>query len=174
MGAWGAIIMSFFGAAFAALTLYWQYGVVGFALAIPFLVFAALAFAAAYVLRRPGTGLVPSPRAERALMWASIGEGVGLFLAGNIVMNLHRPDWLLQAMALVVGLHFLPIAWAARFRPYFILGAALVLASIAGFSVPAPLGGAVAGLMAALALWTAALHAVRRDSLAKDGSLAVV
>lgn len=172
MGAWGAIIMSFFGAAFAALTLYWQYGVAGFALAIPFFVFVAIVLAATHVLRRPGTGLVPSPRAERALMWASIGEGVGLFLAGNIVMNLHRPDWLLPAMALVVGLHFLPIAWAAHFRPYFLLDAALVLAAIAGFSVPAPLGGAVAGLVAALALWTAALLAVRRDGQAKAGSAA--
>ena len=172
MGAWGAIIMSFFGAAFAALTLYWQYGVAGFTLAIPFFVFVAIGFAALQVLRRPGTGLVPSPRAERALMWAGIGEGLGLFLAGNIVMNLHRPDWLLPSMALVVGLHFLPIAWAAHFRPYFVLGAALVLAAMVGFGVQAPLGGTIAGLMAALALWTAALLAVRRDALAKAGSVA--
>ena len=170
MGAWGAIIMSFFGAAFAALTLYWQYGVADFTLVVPFFVFVAIGLAALHVLRRPGVGLVPCPRAERVLMWASIGEGVGLFLAGNIVMNLHRPEWLLPAMALVVGLHFLPIAWAAHFRPYFLLGAALVLAAIAGFSVPAPLGGTVAGLMAALALWTAALLAVGRDWLAKAGS----
>lgn len=35
MGAWGAIIMSFFGALFAALTLYWQWQVSGAALAVP-------------------------------------------------------------------------------------------------------------------------------------------
>ena len=41
----------------------------------------------------------------------------GLLLAFNIVINLHRPDLLLPSMALVVGLHFLPIAFAAGFVP---------------------------------------------------------
>src|SRR4051812_40304652 len=78
MGAWGAIIMSFFGAFFASLTLYWQYDVKGPVLAVPFLVFAAIGLAAVQVLRLPGIGFVPSERAERAIMWSSIGEGLGL------------------------------------------------------------------------------------------------
>ncbi len=100
-------------------------------------------------------------------MWSSIGEGLGLFLAGNIVMNLHRPDLLLPAMALVVGLHFLPIAQAARFRPFFLLGGALIVAALAGFALAAPLGGSLAGFSAAAALWLAAAMAVRRDHRAK-------
>lgn len=174
MGAWGAIIMSFFGAVFAALTMYWQCHVSGLALAIPFAGFAAIALAAAYVLRLPGTGITPSKRAERAIMWSTIGEGVGLFLAANIVVNIHRPELLLPAMALVVGLHFLPIAWAAPFRPFYLLGGALILAAIAGFILAAPTGGMVAGLMAALGLWTAAIVAVRRDWLAKRASRVAV
>ena len=173
MGAWGAIIMSFFGSMFVALTLHFQLGVGGAVLAIPFAGFAAIALAAAYVLRLPGTGIVPSPTAERAIMWSTIGEGVGLFLAANIVMNLHRPDLLLPAMALVVGLHFLPIAYAAPFRPFYGLGGALIAAALAGFILAAPTGGIVAGLMAALGLWIAAIVAVRRDWLAKRGFGAV-
>lgn len=59
-------------------------------------------------------------------MWSTIGEGIGLFLASNIVINLHRPDLLLPSMALVVGLHFLPIALATHLRPFSVLGAALL------------------------------------------------
>ncbi len=168
MGAWGALIMGFFGAVFAALTLYWQWHCPGLALAAPFAVFVLIALAAAYVLRLPGTGVKPSARVERAIMWSSIGEGVGLFLAANIVTNLHRPELMLPAMALVVGLHFLPIAIAGSFRPFYLLGIGLILAAIAGFVLPVPTGGEVAGLAAAACLWIAAGMAVRRDWRARS------
>jgi hypothetical protein len=163
--------MSFFGAVFASLTLYWQWHLSGAALASPFVVFALIGLAAGYVIRRPGEGIKPTPKEERAILWSSIGEGVGLFLAANVVMNLHRPDLLLPSMALVVGLHFLPIAFAAAFRPFYVLGGALIIAAAAGFVVRAPTGGEVAGFMAAGALWLAASMAVRRDWLAKKGAV---
>lgn len=118
MGAWGALIISFFGAVFASLTLYWHMDLSGIALAVPFLGFLLIGLAAMYVIRLPGDGIKPTPKEERAIMWSSIGEGIGLFLASNIVINLHRPDLLLPSMALVVGLHFLPIAFAAGFRRF--------------------------------------------------------
>ena len=62
MGAWGAIIMSFFGAVFGALTLYMQWHKSGLPLMLPFLVFAIIAIAAARVIRLPGDGVVPSER----------------------------------------------------------------------------------------------------------------
>ncbi len=136
-------------------------------LVLPFLGFVLIGIAAHHVIRTPGGSIKPSPREERAIMWSSIGEGVGLFLAANIVMNLHRPDLLLPSMALVVGLHFLPIAFAAGFRPFHGLGTALVVAAIMGFVMKAPTGGAVAGFMAAGALWLASALALRRDGLAK-------
>jgi len=163
MGGRGAIIMGVFGSVFAALTLSLQDHITDVALAVPFVVFAAIGLAAAYVLRSPGVGIAPSERAGRVIMWSSIGEGVGLFVAANLVMNLHRPDLLLPAMALVVGLHFLPIAYAAPFQPFYILGGALILAAIAGFTLRGPAAGSVAGLAAAVALWTAATLAIRRD-----------
>ena len=167
MGASGAVIMSFFGALFAALTMYWQWHVAGAALALPFAVFVAIGFAAVRVIKLPGDGVVVSPRVERAIMWSTIGEGIGLFVASNIVINLHRPDLLLPAMALIVGLHFLPIAFAASFRPFYALGVALILASALGFAVAVPVGGEIAGLAAAASLWGAAIAAVRRERRAK-------
>ncbi len=167
MGAWGALIMGFFGAVFASLTLYWQGHLAGVALAAPFGVFVLIALAAWYGLRTPGKGITPSPQEERVIVWSTVGEGIGLFLASNIVINLHRPDLLLPAMALVVGLHFLPIAFASGFRPFYGLGGALIAAAVAGVLVGAPAGGDLAGFGAAAALWLAAGLALRRDAMAK-------
>ena len=170
MGAWGAIIMSFFGALFAALTLGLEFGWTGAMLGLPFAGFAAVALAAISVIRRPGEGVSPSPQAERVIMWSTIGEGIGLFVAANLVSNLGHREMLLPAMALVVGLHFLPIARAIPFRPFYVLGIALAAAAVVGFGAGRPLGGTVAGFAAAAALWTAALLAVRRDLQAKSSS----
>jgi len=158
LGAWGALIMSFFGAVFASLTLYWHLNFSGISLAVPFLGFLLIGLAAMYVIRLPGDGIKPTPKEERAIMWSSIGEGIGLFLASNIVINLHRPELLLPSMALVVGLHFLPIAFAAGFRPFYVLGAALIVAATVGFVMGAPMGGEVSGLMAAGAVWLCVRH----------------
>lgn len=137
VGAWGALIMGFFGAVFASLTFYWQEHLSSIALAVPFLGFVLLGLAATYVIRSPGEGIKPTPKEERVIMWSSIAEGIGLFLASNIVINLHCPDLLLPSMALVVGLHFLPIAFTVSFHPFYVLGAALIVATTIGFMVGA-------------------------------------
>ena len=167
MGVWGAVIMSFFGAVFAALTMYWQRHIEGIALAIPFVVFLIVVLQTIYIIRLPGGRNVLSKQAERAIMWSSIAEGVGLFIASNIVANLHRPEWQLPMMALVVGLHFLPIAFAASYRPFYALGAALILSALIGFVAAVPTGGEIAGGMAATSLWIAAFLGLTRDLRSK-------
>lgn len=163
MGATGAIIMSFFGAVFAAMTLATQYGWRGAALGLPFVVFAAVALAAVLALRRSGGARIASEKAERAIMWASMGEGVGIFLAPNLVANLGHRELLLPAIALVVGLHFLPMAYAIPFRPFYALGGTLLAAAALGFGLGQPAGARIAGFAAAAALWTASVLAVRRQ-----------
>lgn len=165
--------MSFFGSLFASMTLYWQFDITGFALVVPFAAFVVIGLVAIRVIRQPGDGIVPSEKAERAITWSSIGEGIGLFLVSNIVINLHHAELLLPAMALVVGAHFIPIAFAARFLPFYALGAALLLSALIGFIVAAPLGGAISGFMAAAGLWIASMVAVRRDERFKRSSAGI-
>ncbi len=155
--------MAFFGAVFATLTLFWQWHVTGAAAAAPFALFAIIAAAAVFVIRLPGAGIEPSERVARVILWSSIGEGIGLFLAANIVINLHCFELLLPAMALVVGLHFLPIAYAAAFRAFYVLGGGLCVTAAIGFIVGPPAGGEIAGSLAAAALWSAAVIAIMRD-----------
>jgi len=135
VGAWGAVVMSFFGAVFAALTIYWQWHVSSGTLALPFVVFAIVGLVAAHVIRLPGTGIIPTAKTQRALIWSSMAEG--------------------------------GVALAASFRPFYILGVALILSAIIGFIVGAPTGGAIAGFMAGAGLWIAAILAVSRDWRAK-------
>ena len=163
MGAWGGILLGFFGSMFATMTLALQPGRSGLLLALPFVVFAAIALAALVIIRRPGTGMTRSRRARRAILWSTLGEGVGLLVAANLVMALGHPGLLLPAVALVVGLHFLPMAHAIPFHAFYSLGSVLLVGAAAGFVAAPPVGGAIAGIAAAAALWTAALFALRRD-----------
>ena len=55
-------------------------------------------------------------------MWASTAEGVRIFAPATLVVNRGHRELLLPAMALVVGLYFLPIAHAVPFRPLYLLG----------------------------------------------------
>jgi hypothetical protein len=168
MGAWGAIIMGFFGSLFATLTLAFQFGWTGIWLGLPYAMFVAIALAAIIVIRRPGEGVSPSPRAEKVIMWSSIGEGIGLFLC-SFVINFGHRELLLPAMALVVGLHFLPMAHFISFRPFYVLGLALLVAAALGFGIGHQIGGTVSGSAGAAALWVAALMAAYRDMKAKSG-----
>lgn len=113
-----------------------------------------------------------SEKTKKVLLWSSTGEGIGIFLAVNVVNNLQRPDLLLPAMALVVGLHFLSIPYAASFRPFYMLATVLLLSAAIGFMVPAPVGSEIAGTLAALSLWFASITAVSRERHAKQTSTA--
>ncbi|SFS20038.1 hypothetical protein SAMN05216570_4239 [Dyella sp. OK004] len=86
-----------------------------------------------------------------------------ILLAVNVVKNLGHPELVLPAIAFVVGLHFLPMAFAIPFKPFYALGVALIVASIIGGFLSPPLGGAFAGLVAGFCLWTASALAMRRE-----------
>lgn len=64
-------------------------------------------------------------RAGRIFLWTSVAEGVGIFLAVNVVVNLGHPQWQAAAMMAVVGVHFLPLARAFGYRPHLVTGVAL-------------------------------------------------
>ena len=167
MGASGAIIMSFFGAVFASLTLLLQQQWSGPDIGLPFTGFAVIAIAAVLAKRLPGKGFVRPAGSGRVMLWSSIGEGVALSVVVQLAVGLGRSDLILPAMALVVGLHFIPIAYWAPFRQLYALAAVIVLGGIIGLSLYQPAGGTVSGFTAAAALAVASIAAVRREWSAK-------
>ncbi|RUL75950.1 hypothetical protein EKH80_09500 [Dyella choica] len=102
-------------------------------------------------------------QAGKVVMWSTIGEGVGIPVAINVVKNFGHPEWVLPAIALVVGLHFIPMAFAIPFKAFYALGAVLVAGSIIGMMLPQPIGAALSGLIAGAGLWVASVLATRRE-----------
>ena len=61
------------------------------------------------------------------------GEGIGIFIAVNIVINLHHRELIMPAIALVVGLHFIPLAKLFKRKFDYYLGTWSIL--IAFFAI---------------------------------------
>lgn len=104
-------------------------------------------------------------RGGKIFAWTSAGEGLGIFLAVNVVVNLGHPQWQAAAAMLVIGLHFLPLAVAFGHRPHLVTGVAMTAWAlvypwlfVAGAMAPQGMLGAGAILFAS-AGW--ALRSVR-------------
>lgn len=167
MGPWGALIMSFFGAGFFTwanvLAIGWRSPV----LAVGPVVFIALAALAGSKIRRSADGAyAPSRKAGQIISWASAAEGVGIPIVALTLANTGHADATLPGIALVVGLHFIPMAWAIPFKPFFACAALLVCAAIVGFTLRQPVGSSVSGYVAAITLWGASIAAINRKPVA--------
>ncbi len=162
MGPWGAIIMSFFGSVFFVMAAmpHAELGIYFTSVGV-FLAFAAQAWRA--IRTQPASATSPGPRAERIIRWASVGEGIGIPVVAMALGNTGHADAILCGIALVVGLHLVPMAYAIPFRPFYLLAAALIGAAAVGFVLRPPLGSSVAGISAAAALWLASWAALRRS-----------
>jgi uncharacterized membrane protein len=162
MGPWGAIIMGFFGSCYFAWAGVLAWGV-GPVLLLPLAVFAVIALLA---WRRIGSAApgayAPPPRAAKVMSWSSAAEGTAIPVVVLALVNTGHGAQVLPAIAAIVGLHFLPMAWAIPFRPFYASAALLLAASVIGFLLGQPAGSIVAGEIAALTLWSAAAFALRR------------
>lgn len=112
MGANGAIIMSFFAFVWCVLglhrTCHWLDG----RLAFPFLISAIISVLAVRAARaNPNAARVNDKRIGKIVMWSSIAEGMGIGLLINVFSNIGLADRVLPGVSIVVGLHFLPIAY---------------------------------------------------------------
>ena len=93
---------------------------------------------------------------------SSAAEGVAIPIVALTLANTGHADATLPGIALVVGLHFLPMAWAIPFRFFYVLAAVLVIAACIGFLVGQPNGSILVGYVASLTLWTASILAIGR------------
>jgi hypothetical protein len=111
-----------------------------------------------------GAGMVPA-RGSRVgkvvAIWSSI-EGIALFVTANVLVKVHRPDLMLPLGAIVVGLHFFPLARGIPVRLYYATAAGLVIVGIGAVIVPAADRAMMAGMGAAVVLWATALAIVLR------------
>ena len=132
----GAAIMGAFGA------VWWTIGVSTNGRAAVPLYGVGLVIAAAIIVtawRRGSRSRSQSPgearRQGRLVGVASAVEGVLIFLAVNVLVNIKRPDLIAPVGAIIVGLHFLPLARWLPARLYYATAALLTLCGVAGFFV---------------------------------------
>ena len=85
---------------------------------------------------------------------ATVGELLLIGLGTGLALHAGRPDLVLPAVALAVGLHFFPVARAIGYRPYAVTGAAITVVALASLSLPDPARTALLGCGTALCLWT--------------------
>jgi hypothetical protein len=87
--------------------------------------------------RRGGqpAALAEQKRRGRIVGIASAVEGVAIFAAVNVLVNLGRRDLIAPTVAIIVGLHFLPLARWLRAPIYYLTAALLVAVGMAGATV---------------------------------------
>lgn len=89
-------------------------------------------------------------------LWTGI-EYAALILVGNLVASHHRPELMLPLGAIIVGLHFIPLARGIPVRTYYATAAGLLLVGSIGLLLADKEQALVVGLGAALVLWGTAI-----------------
>ena len=103
-------------------------------------------------------GQIARRRVGRRMRLINAGQGVAIAVASVVAARAGRPDLIMSAVALVVGLHFFALVPVLHMRSYALCGALIVAAAIAGAIAPAGPGCLVGmALAVALILWTTAL-----------------
>jgi hypothetical protein len=102
-------------------------------------------------------------RVGRRMGLINAAQGLAIALVSVAVARAGRPDLIMSAVALIVGLHFFALVPVLHMPSYALCGALIVAAAIAGAVAPAGPGRSVGlALAVALILWTTALDITRR------------
>jgi hypothetical protein len=164
-----AIIMTFFGFIWFG----WGLGVGGLRNPVGWIVLyvaAILLIIAGVRALRRGKRLMAALGADRSQYWKQRGsrfriisllEIIGCGLAVFLATHFHRPELVAPGIALVVGLHFLPLAGLFNFAGYYAVGVAIVACAVASALL---LHGnaivAATGIGTGTVLWLTALAAL--------------
>lgn len=117
-------------------------------------------------LRRPEL----SERARgigRSFAWTSIAQGLGCSVVVGAAVHAHREDLIWPGLALVVSLHFLPLARSFRMRPYYATAVAGSIVAVLALGLPDAIvqpGGRLilVGTGMGLVVWMTAAYAILR------------
>ena len=162
----GAIIMGIFAG------IWWIVGTRAVALS-PLPVYLVPAIITGFILvvaLRQQRTLVPEDsdekkRRDRVIGIASGGEGIAILVAANVLANTGRQAFTAPAIAIIVGLHFVPIAHSLPAHRYYLTSGLLVLLGVGGCVVPdVAQRSAVVGVGAACILWLTSVAVVRHGS----------
>jgi hypothetical protein len=135
---------------------------VAIALVLP--VFVLIACLASAVRRRVPRLAGPESPEKKEMMRAFVGvnvvQWVAIFGTVNLLRNVQLDGWIVSAIVLIVGAHFLPLARIFGARQHVVTGAALMLCAAVAVVLPAPVRDSVECVTAGLILWASAAGAL--------------
>lgn len=169
----GALVCGFFGSC-------WMLGAVHFGQITNAALLVALALVAVVSVVWPIVQLVRARRLPYSTRggqrWSDVSkfywtlvviEWGACIVASNWLSRIGRPELISQAVGLIVGLHFLPLAKIFRAPIYNWTAAAMVLGVAASFAVaPGDLRNIVASGVCGLALWATEAEILCQDRFA--------
>lgn len=163
----GAMFFAVFGGMWLALWAHSEYPEsVGALLAIAAV--AAVLLAAAYRVYKANSlarkALAQTPESlhkARIFNLVNAGQWGVIVIVALVLPQLGYARWILPAIVLIIGLHFLPLARLFAYRPHYLTGAALILlACVYPFVAPDGPESAAGALGAGLILWLSAVWAI--------------
>jgi hypothetical protein len=104
--------------------------------------------------------------------WVTAGQSVLVGVAVAVCWSVNRIDLLWPVIALIVSVHFVPLGWLYRVRPYYVIG---LLGSIVALGAILDVGGKerlfVLGLGEGIVVWACAIYLLARaDRLADQAT----
>jgi hypothetical protein len=160
----GATIVGGFGAAWLAMGMASAGAPVRIALAVVVPVFVLIACLGSTVRRRlPKLAGAESPektQMKRALAVVNVVQWFAIFGTVNLLRNLHLDAWVVPAIVLIVGAHFIPLARIFQAPQHLKTGVAMMLCAATAIVLPVSIRDTVECLSAGLILWASAAGAL--------------
>ena len=160
----GATIVGGFGGVWLAMGMAsagvpWRIGVMA---VLP--VFILIACLGAAVRRRlPKMAAEETPERKRMMRnfhIVNIAQWVVIFAVANLLVNLHLNGWIVTAIVLIVGAHFIPLAQIFQAPQHLKTGIAMMLCAALALVLPASLRDTVECVSAGVILWISAAGAL--------------
>jgi len=121
---------------------------------VPGMAAAALLIAVARTMTDDSIDEAERRRRGKIVMWASAIEGIAIFISNTVLMNVGAASYILCGMAVIVGLHFVPMGRGFRAPIYYVMAATLVVVGWVGCLVADPGSrNLVVSLGSAVTLW---------------------
>jgi hypothetical protein len=171
MSSTGAIIMGVFAAVWWLVGVRWAGYGSPLIYGIPLAVTALVIFAALRSRDRFGQASPEEDaRRDRLVIIASAVEGVAIFVAINVLGNVGEIDYAAPVVAIIVGLHFLPLAQRLPAPLYYGTGALLIVLGVCGFAIRTPDRRLlIVSIGAACVLWLTCVIVLGRARIRRDG-----
>jgi hypothetical protein len=119
---------------------------------------AMILFARRRLKNAPPVPEASAARRGRIIGWALAGEGAAIALTSHLLVKAGLAAFIVPAVAIIVGLHFLPLAKLLPVKIYYVAGVLITLAGVAGLVVDAPHRVVITGLSAAVLLWLTCVY----------------